>query len=184
MLWIIDFHLHQIGGDGGVAPDDLQKSFVLDSVYSGVTRCGTSAVTFTTIYGLLDPGGSVGNRRITTRQLPRFAALLRAAFPRTRLIDVRREIAITMTTVEWAMLIRSFGDRVDGRLALKENVHYEIIEGRIPQPGKKRNLSLIQLLPGVWSTFLSHFVRIDAGSRNAAAASIGPSLAVQHEQPT
>lgn len=170
------FASHVRGNGDTIDVRDMGWSFVKDGWFSGVSRFGTSAETLDAIYAHLDPDGVPGQRSITAADLPKLAALLREAFPREGLRGLlARELGITMTTAEWALLIRAQGEPTRrGDRALRQGVHYALLRGELPNGPATRKVDVQHALPGVWGAFAGNFVSTSAASAQAAIAHLGP----------
>ncbi|MEL6339068.1 MAG: hypothetical protein AAFQ65_04125 [Myxococcota bacterium] len=111
-----------------------------------------------------------------TRALKRFGALLREAFPKSRRFDLGRELGITITVSEWALLIRALGERPNrrGALELQAGVHSALLEGQLPAGGARRRFDLQHALPGIWAAFRSNFIRAEGKAAERALEHLGP----------
>jgi hypothetical protein len=173
LLFLFKEYLRRISSADGVPSALIPRTFVYDSVFSGVTRRGTSQAAFDSIYALIDSDHPIGQRRISNRQLRRFAAILRTSYRETKVGLIRREIGIAMAAIEWAMIIRSFGVELDGRVVLDEQTHWSLVEARLSQPTKKRSTRVIHLLPGVLAYYSSWFHRLDPDDAAIAIHNVG-----------
>lgn len=169
--WVVALmirHARNISDKQGLAPADLQKSFVLDPVFSGVTRNGTHLEILEFYYRSLDPSGEPGERSISTANLPRFSAILRQLFPKKGFLsfyNFHRSVALFATTLEWHWLIRVFGEKINGKVVLSECAHRDVVLGQRPQGKLNRACGLTQVLPALWKMFRGLFVRLDKNTQ-------------------
>ncbi len=169
------FASHVRGNGPTIDVRDMGWSFVKDGWFSGVSRFGTNRETLDAIYAHLDPKGAPGDRSITTADLPKLAALLRKAFPREGLRGLlAREVGITMTTGEWALLIRAQGESTRrGDCALRQGVHEALLRGELPNGPVKRKVDVQHALPGVWGAIAGNFISTAAASAQTAIEKMG-----------
>lgn len=173
MLLALMRHVKDIGDKDGIEASRLSQSFVLDSVFSGVTRNGTHREVLQSIYQLLDPQGEAGRRSYCMKDLPRLSALLRAAFPRRGILGIQRQVAVAMTTIEWGFLIHAFGTTVNGERRMDEQSHRKLLDGELPGEERNRDLRMMHVLAGAWRAFQGYFVRLDSASLASARTEIG-----------
>ena len=160
MMW----HVRDIGDNQAVGPTDFAKSFVLDPVFSGVTRNGTHLDILDFYYRVLGPNGKKGERLICSSDLPRFSAILRQLFPKKGFLsfyNFHRPVALLATTLEWFWLIRIFGEKHHGKIVLKESAHRDLVLGNRPNRTLNTKCRLVHIFPAIWSMFKGLFVRLD-----------------------